>query len=249
VTTYNWSGLLQRRVAIMIAVLTVLPGSCIAGQFEHGGFTWLAGFAGLLGGFTWIRAWKCPRCAERYAGTGAFPWVRPFRQDCLHCGLPGFTPTAEEAPPPIERAPWPIVTTEKQSLLMQQSSYQIRVASRSDRLLGQFIDGIIGSLPFFAAMGIMRLGNTLGALAFWAGIAWYVAYFFFADGLRDGQSLAKRYLGTRVVDADTGAPCTFGQSFVRNLFAVLGPIDLIFIFGERHQRLGDKAAGTIVVYD
>lgn len=51
-------------------------------------------------------------------------------------------------------------------------------------------------------------------------------------------------------DATTGAPCTYGQSFIRNLLlAVLGPIDWIFIFGERHQRLGDKAAGTIVIAD
>jgi hypothetical protein len=28
---------------------------------------------------------------------------------------------------------------------------------------------------------------------------------------------------------------------------LLGPIDWIFIFGDRHQRLGDKIAGTIVV--
>jgi uncharacterized RDD family membrane protein YckC len=55
-------------------------------------------------------------------------------------------------------------------------------------------------------------------------------------------------LGTRVVSVETNAPCTFGQSFIRNLLlAVLGPIDWIFIFGERRQRLGDKAAGTIVV--
>jgi uncharacterized RDD family membrane protein YckC len=28
---------------------------------------------------------------------------------------------------------------------------------------------------------------------------------------------------------------------------VLGPIDWIFIFGERHQRLGDMLAGTVVI--
>ena len=51
-----------------------------------------------------------------------------------------------------------------------------------------------------------------------------------------------------VVDDKTGEPCPFGQSFIRNvLLAVLGPIDWIFIFGERRQRLGDMAAGTIVV--
>jgi hypothetical protein len=124
VTTYNWSGLLQRRIAIMIALLTVLPVSCIAGQFDHGGFTWLAGFAGLLAALTWIRAWKCPRCNERYAGRSTFPYVRPFRQECLQCGLPGFTPTAEEAPPPIERAPPPIVVKKKKRLL---SDWRARV--------------------------------------------------------------------------------------------------------------------------
>jgi len=33
------------------------------------------------------------------------------------------------------------------------------------------------------------------------------------------------------------------------LGGLLGPIDWIFIFGERRQRLGDKAAGTIVIVD
>ena len=102
----------------------------------------------------------------------------------------------------------------------------------------------------FAAFGIMWLSNSLGVLVFVLAIIWSSAYYLFADGLHDGQSLAKRQLGIRVIDAETGAPCTFWQSFLRNLLlAILGPLDWIFIFGERHQRLGDKAANTIVVYD
>jgi len=133
---------------------------------------------------------------------------------------------------------------------MPQVSYQTTTASRSVRLLGQCIDGIIGGFPFFAAIGIGWLNNSLGIVALLLGIVWSSVYYLFADGLRDGQSLAKRHLGIRVIDAETGAPCTFGQSFLRNLLlAILGPLDWIFIFGERHQRLGDKAAGTIVVYD
>ena len=73
------------------------------------------------------------------------------------------------------------------------------------------------------------------------------SYFLLADGLNEGQSFAKRWLGLRVIDAKTGAACTFGQSIVRNLFGILGPFDWIFIFGDRRQRLGDKIAGTIVV--
>lgn len=133
---------------------------------------------------------------------------------------------------------------------MWQIAHDTTFASRSDRLLGQMLDGIIGALPFLAAVVIMSVSDSLGIVLLLLGVLWSMSYYLFADGLRDGQSLGKRRLGTRVVDAETGAPCTFGQSFVRNLLlAILGPLDWIFIFGERHQRLGDKAAGTVVIYD
>ena len=75
-----------------------------------------------------------------------------------------------------------------------------------------------------------------------------VLYILLSDGLRGGQSFAKRLLRTAVVDAQTGAPCTFGQSFARNfLLMLLGFIDWLFSFGEKRQRLGDKLAGTKVI--
>jgi uncharacterized RDD family membrane protein YckC len=124
------------------------------------------------------------------------------------------------------------------------------LASRSERLLGQIIDGIVGGAPFVAAAVALSFSDTLGIILLLGAAAWSLFYYFFADGFPGGQSLAKRWLGMQVVSADTGAPCTFGQSFVRNLLlALLGPIDWVFIFGERRQRLGDKAAGTIVVLD
>jgi uncharacterized RDD family membrane protein YckC len=51
-----------------------------------------------------------------------------------------------------------------------------------------------------------------------------------------------------VIDEKSGEPCTWGDSLVRNLFGALGLIDWLFIFGEKHQRLGDRVAGTIVVW-
>jgi hypothetical protein len=43
-------------------------------------------------------------------------------------------------------------------------------------------------------------------------------------------------MGTAVVDAATGAPCTYGQSFGRNiLLSILGVIDWVFIFGGRRH--------------
>ncbi len=81
-----------------------------------------------------------------------------------------------------------------------------------------------------------------------SGMVWAFFYLLLADGLHDGQSFAKQWLGMRVVSERTGAPCTFVQSFLRNiLLTALGPLDWIFIFGERHQRLGDRLAGTIVI--
>ena len=73
-------------------------------------------------------------------------------------------------------------------------------------------------------------------------------YSLFQDGLDNGQSYGKRIARTKVIDLRDGSPCTFGQSFVRNLLLVtLGLIDLVFIFGEKRQRLGDKAAKTLVI--
>lgn len=124
----------------------------------------------------------------------------------------------------------------------------MNLASRTLRLVGQFIDGIVAVVPTVVGLVLMFVSETLGGLLFFGGILWSVFYWCFADGLNDGRSVAKQWLGMRVVDATTGKPCTFGQSFLRNLLlGILGPIDWIFIFGERRQRLGDKAAGTVVI--
>jgi uncharacterized RDD family membrane protein YckC len=120
-------------------------------------------------------------------------------------------------------------------------------ASRSSRLLGQMVDGFVAAAPALGASLILSVSGVLGGVGLALGFVWGVYYHFFADALHDGQSFGKQWLGMRVVDAATGAPCRAGQSFIRNLLTVLGPLDWIFIFGERHQRLGDKAAGTVVV--
>jgi uncharacterized RDD family membrane protein YckC len=124
------------------------------------------------------------------------------------------------------------------------------LASRSNRRLGQILDGLVGAAPILVGTVLSRISSTIAPALFVLAIAWAVFYYLFADGLPGGQSLGKRWLGMSCVDATTGGPCTFWQSFIRNLLlALLGPIDWIFIFGERHQRLGDMAAGTIVIAD
>jgi uncharacterized RDD family membrane protein YckC len=120
-------------------------------------------------------------------------------------------------------------------------------ASRGSRLLGQFLDGLVAASPVFLLVLLDTAGLASRVVSL-AAIVFCIGYYLFADALRGGQSLGKRWLGMAVVDAESGAPCTGWQSFVRNvLLSILGPLDWVFIFGERHQRLGDKAAGTIVV--
>jgi uncharacterized RDD family membrane protein YckC len=121
-------------------------------------------------------------------------------------------------------------------------------ASRFSRLVGQVIDGFISGFPFILYVIFASISDVLGVVFLIAAAAWSFFYYFFADGFSGGQSYGKRMLGMHVIDAKTEAPCSFGQSFLRNLLlAILGPIDWIFIFGSRHQRLGDMAAGTVVI--
>lgn len=121
-------------------------------------------------------------------------------------------------------------------------------APRADRLLAQLVDALVGAVPILLALAASIISEFLVPVLSLFGMAWWIGYFLLADGMPGGQSYGKKMFGMRVVSAETGEPCTIFQSFIRNLLlSVLGPLDWIFIFGEQHQRLGDKAAGTIVI--
>ena len=122
------------------------------------------------------------------------------------------------------------------------------LASLPQRLAAQFLDGLVASVPVIAAFLVTFVLDRAGIVLIVITCIFAFLYTLLADGLEGGQSYGKRMVDIRVVSMHTGAPCSFGQSFVRNLLLmILGPIDWIFIFGDRRQRLGDKAAGTIVI--
>lgn len=113
------------------------------------------------------------------------------------------------------------------------------------------IGGIILSFAGFAigqqvAMGVMLLS--------WFLLDWLYPVIFEAG--KRGATPGKRVLGLRVVQA-TGSPITFGQSVVRNFLRFIDGMPF-FTYGfgltsclatKRFQRLGDLAAGTVVIYD
>lgn len=122
------------------------------------------------------------------------------------------------------------------------------LAPRSDRLTGQIIDGVIAGGPFLLLVAFRESFGAVGTILVQLSMLFGVAYYFICDALPNGQSYGKRIMSMRVIDEDSGRPCSFFQSTVRNFsLGLLGPLDWVFIFGEKRQRLGDKMMGTIVV--
>src|SRR5690348_701024 len=94
----------------------------------------------------------------------------------------------------------------------------------------------------------------------WAGAAWILAVFVLFVGydvafevLASGRTPGKRLNGLRVV-RENGAPVTFTSSTVRNVLRLIDILPGVYLVGigsilvsSRNQRLGDHAAGTLVV--
>ena len=98
-----------------------------------------------------------------------------------------------------------------------------------------------------------RLGNWLAALA---GIAIFVlqwGYYMVFEIATNGQSPGKRALGLRVIKAQ-GYPISFSDSAIRNIVRIVDMLPfaygaglLTMLLNKNWQRLGDLAAGTLVV--
>ena len=83
----------------------------------------------------------------------------------------------------------------------------------------------------------------------------YWGYYIFFEMLWNGQSPGKRWVGLRVIRAD-GTPITLSESLIRNLARLVDflpaayGIGIVTMFIDKHsRRLGDLAAGTLVVQD
>lgn len=118
--------------------------------------------------------------------------------------------------------------------------------------VGAFIIDHVISFILAIALGVgfaIVLGSKLGAyLGVLLGL---IGYFALLEGLF-GQTIGKRLVGVVVVKRD-GSPCTMRTSIVRNLLRV---VDSLFwyalglvamLLSEDRQRVGDRAAGTVVV--
>ena len=98
-----------------------------------------------------------------------------------------------------------------------------------------------------------RLGNWLAAIAGVATFAFLWGYYMIFEITTNGQSPGKRALGLRVIKIH-GYPINFSDSAIRNLVRIVdflpffyGAGLLAMLLNKNWQRLGDLAAGTLVV--
>jgi uncharacterized RDD family membrane protein YckC len=138
--------------------------------------------------------------------------------------------------------------------------FEYPLAGPFRRVFGYFVDfAFLVALVITAS--IVALVLSFGSSAAWGLVL--VAFFALNWGYRviseamfNGQTLGKRVLGMRVV-SDQGVPITGAQAVLRNVVgAVDGLVPFCFLPGlssmlmtSRFQRLGDLAAGTMVVVE
>ncbi|MBC3271333.1 MULTISPECIES: RDD family protein [Pseudomonas] len=113
------------------------------------------------------------------------------------------------------------------------------------------IRGVIAGVLFIVLAFLGKLGMGLGSLLLFAISWWYMVLF---EVLRQGRSPGKQWMGLRVVH-DDGTPVGWSASLLRNLLRFVDLLPFGYFLGAisclQHptfKRLGDLAAGTLVVY-
>jgi uncharacterized RDD family membrane protein YckC len=101
-----------------------------------------------------------------------------------------------------------------------------------------------------AISSLGEMGIGIFAVLFFLA-EWFYPVFF--EVLWNGQTPGKQALGLRVVNGD-GTPIGWSASLIRNLLRVADLLPLFYVAGvvsvlcsDRMQRLGDLAAGTLVI--
>jgi uncharacterized membrane protein SpoIIM required for sporulation/uncharacterized RDD family membrane protein YckC len=109
-------------------------------------------------------------------------------------------------------------------------------------------------LSMVAGLG-EAIGSLGGAVILLLGFVVWNGYFILFEGLRQGQTPGKRFVGIRVV-GDTGNAVGFEAAVARNLLRIADFLPPPYLIGAllvalhpRGKRLGDIVAGTVVARD
>ena len=144
----------------------------------------------------------------------------------------------------------------------ERVAFQYEIAGIGSRFLAQFVDVvIIAVIQIVITVGAGALGGLFNSIRIFALVELILTfvliagYFLISEAAWNGQTLGKRSVRLRVV-GDHGEPLTIGQAAIRNLVRVVDFLPVFYAIGivtmfsnSRAKRLGDFAAGTLVVRD
>ena len=142
----------------------------------------------------------------------------------------------------------------------ERVSFDYQVAGLGTRTIAQVLDllivfGILMAV-YFVALAALVVDTTAATLIFLIGSFVVIfGYFWVSEALWSGQTVGKKALRLRAV-GDRGEPLTFAQAGIRNIVRIVDflpygyGVGLVVLFANgKGKRLGDLAAGTIVVKD
>jgi uncharacterized RDD family membrane protein YckC len=139
-----------------------------------------------------------------------------------------------------------------------------QLAGWGRRFAAYCLDSLILLLPFFVAIPLLIVGGeeendaaaAIGFVVFALAFVAQPVYFTVLTGRESGQTLGKRAVGLRVMDARTGARIGYGRAFVRWLLQVVfwnacfvpGILDNLWpLWDDQRQTWHDKGANSVVV--
>ena len=157
----------------------------------------------------------------------------------------------------------------------EQVDLRFPVAGVGSRFLAVSLDTLI-QVVFYVVVGVViyaatptdtRMGIGAGDTALHTGAKWLIAgfillnfvmiwgYFVLFEAFWRGQTPGKRWMKLRVLK-DSGRSITLFESMTRNLLRIVDSLPNFYVIGlismlctKQNKRLGDLAAGTIVVHE
>lgn len=148
-------------------------------------------------------------------------------------------------------------------------AFGYQIAGIGSRFLASLLDTLIVGLLQIVILIVLTLvirmfdGSAFsGQISAWVyaifglvAAVFYWGYYVFFEMLWNGQSPGKRWVGLRVIRSD-GTPITLSEALIRNLARLVDFLPAAYGIGvvtmfidKQSRRLGDLAAGTLVVQD
>ena len=154
----------------------------------------------------------------------------------------------------------------------EQVSIRFPLAGMGSRFLAILIDSLLQGAVYFAlvllfvivlsaapksAAGVLSRNGEKWLLAGFilVNFVMYWGYFTLFEAFWNGQTPGKRLFRIRVIQT-SGRQISFFEAMIRNLLRLVDILPSFYLVGviamacnRRHQRLGDLAAGTLVVHE